>query len=381
MLGAGSALAQSQAINGTIEGVIRDSTGAALPGVTVTVTNPERGLSRTVVTDETGRYRAPLLPLGTYTVRAELTGFKVIERSGVSLSAGQTAQVNVTMQIGGLEETITVNADAVITDPLQIDLGRTITENEIKNLPNIARNTFNFALLQPNVTGFENEEFGATRMNANGSQMRTNYQIDGSSATQKNRAGLRMFQPSEIMVQEVQVVTSGFAPEFGQTTGMVYNAVTPSGTNEFNGSASYRFRRDPFAARPHLLAADAPKPDLKVDNFTAAIGGPILRDRAFFYAGYERLVNDLSAGRVITVTGEDASLLGLSSDALGNGVIPAVQSVDMLILKSDVQLNPAHRLSGRWSLFKNSTPENIGGGLSTREIESGRRSSSLEQPM
>ena len=217
------------------------------------------------------------------------------------------------------------------------------------------------------MTGYENEEFGATRMNANGSQMRTNYQIDGGSATQKDRAGLRMFQPSEIMVKEVKVITSGFAPEFGQTTGMVYNAVSPSGTNDLAGSASYRFRRKSFAARPFLLAPTAPKPDLKVDDFYGTFGGPIVKDKLHFYLGYERLKNDLSAGRVITVTPQTAATLGLSAQALGDGVIPAIQTVDMLIGKLDYQINAQHRLSARYSVFKNSTPENVGGGLNTRE--------------
>ena len=364
----GVAWAQSQAINGNIEGVVRDTSGAVLPGVTVTVTHVATGATRVVVSDGSGTYRAALLPLGTYQVRAELQGFRSVERTGVSLSAGQTAVISFQLSVGGIEEVVQVTADSAIAEPARIDLGRTISSVEIKNLPNVARNTFNFALLQPNVTGYENEEFGATRMNANGSQMRTNYQIDGSSATQKDRAGLRMFQPSDIMVEEVKVITSGFAPEFGQTTGMVYNAVTPSGTNQFRGQGSYRFRRKSFSARPFTLASTAPKPDTKVDNFTVALGGPIVRDRAHFYAGYEYLRNDLSAGRVITVSQETASALGLKAEALGDGVIPAVQSVKMLIAKTDVQLNPAHRLSARWSLFQNTTPENIGGGLSTREI-------------
>lgn len=364
------AAAQSQAINGTIEGVVRDASQAVLPGVTVTVINRDTGAQRVVVTDATGTYRAAVLPLGTYRLTAELPGFKTVERTGISLSAGQTAVVNLSMAVGGVTEVVEVTADTPVADPARIDLGRTIGEEEVKNLPNVSRNLYNFALLQPNVTGYENEEFGATRMNANGSQMRTNYQIDGSNATQKNRAGLRMFQPSEIMVREVKVVTSGFAPEFGQTTGMVYNAVTPSGTNQFSGQGSYRFRRQDFAARPFLLSDDAPKPDLQVDNFTAVLGGPIVRDRAHFYVGYERLENDLSAGRVITVDPAAATTLGLSSDALGNGVIPAVQTVNMFIAKADAEINNANRFSLRWSVFENTTPENIGGGLNTREVAS-----------
>jgi len=232
--------AQSQAINGTIEGIVKDTSGAVLPGVTVTVTNTDTGAERVLVTNVSGSFRAPLLPLGAYKIVFELSGFRTFERTGVTLSAGQTAVVNATMQVGALEETITVTGESSIAEPGRINLGRTIGEVEIRNLPLVARNPYNFALLQPNVTGFENAEFGATRMNANGTQMRTNYQMDGSNTTQKNRAGLRMFQPSEVMIKEVQVITAGFAPEFGQTTGMVYNAITPSGTNRIRGSASYR---------------------------------------------------------------------------------------------------------------------------------------------
>lgn len=371
---AGGAYAQSQAINGTIEGVVRDTSAAVLPGVTVTVINENTGAQRVVVTDAAGTYRAAILPLGTYRVKAELQGFRRVERTGITLSAGMTALIDFELSVGGVAEVVQVTADAAIASPAKIDLGRTIGSIEIQNLPNVARNTYNFALLQPNVTGYENEEFGATRMNANGSQMRTNYQIDGSTATQRDRAGLRMFQPSEVMVEEVKVTTNGFAPEFGQTTGMVYNTITPSGTNRFKGSASYRFRRKSFSARPFLLSPTAPKPDTKVDNFLGAIGGPVARDRTHFYLGYERHVNDLSANRVITVTPATAQVLGLSPDALGDGVIPAIQTVNMFIAKVDHQINPAHRLSARWSFFNNSTPENVGSTTqnvpNTREIAS-----------
>ena len=187
-----------------------------------------------------------------------------------------------------------------MTDPGKIDLGRTIGEAEVRNLPLVARNPYNFAFLQPNVTGYENEEFGVPRINANGTQMHTNYQIDGNTNTEKDRAGLRLLPASEIMVREVKLITSGFAPEFGQTTGMVYNAITPSGSNDMHGSASYRFRRKGMSARPFFLSPTAPKPDTHVDDYTATLGGPIVKDKWFYYAGYEYVSRDLSADRVIT---------------------------------------------------------------------------------
>ena len=110
-----------------------------------------------------------------------------------------------------------------------------MSDLEVHNLPLVARNPYNFALVQPGVTGIENVEFGVPRLAANGAAMRINYQIDGNTNTEKDRAGLRLLPMSEVMIQEVKVVTTGFAPEFGQTMGMVYNAVTPSGTNTFKG--------------------------------------------------------------------------------------------------------------------------------------------------
>src|SRR5947209_2801734 len=234
--------AQSQAINGSIEGLVRDGTGAPVPGATVTVTNTDTGEQRSLTTDSDGRYRAVLLSLGAYRVKAELKGFKTIERTGFTLRAGQTAVIDLTMEVGGVEEVVTVSGEAPVADPGKIDLGRTIGEAEVRNLPLIARNPYNFAFLQPNVTGYENEEFGVPRINANGTQMHTNYQIDGNTNTEKDRAGLRLLPISEVLVREVKVVTNGFAPEFGQTTGMVYNAITQSGTNNLSGSGSYRFK-------------------------------------------------------------------------------------------------------------------------------------------
>ena len=110
-----------------------------------------------------------------------------------------------------------------------------MSDLEVHNLPLVARNPYNFALVQPGVTGIENVEFGVPRLAANGAAMRINYMIDGNTNTEKDRAGLRLLPMSEVMIQEVKVVTTGFAPEFGQTMGMVYNAVTPSGTNTFQG--------------------------------------------------------------------------------------------------------------------------------------------------
>ena len=358
------ASAQATAVNGNIEGIVRDTTGAPLPGVAVTVTNTDTGSARTSVTNEDGVYRAILLPLGRYRIVAELQGFKTFEQQGVTLSAGQTALINVELSVGSVSETVTVTSESPIAEPGKIDLGRTIGENEIRNLPLVSRNPYNFAFLQANVTGYENNEFGVPRINANGTQMRTNYQIDGNTNTEKDRAGLRMLPVSEVLVREVKVITNGFAPEFGQTTGMVYNAITPSGTNNLDGSASFRFRRNAMSSRPFFLAPTAIKPDTEVNDVTLTLGGPVVKDKWHYYGAYEYVDRSLiTGGQVITVTPSAAQTLGI--DLPSSGVIPAHQKVNFLFGKTDYQLNTANRLSARYFLFKNFSLSNIAGGQNT----------------
>src|SRR3954462_10064451 len=356
--------AQSQAINGTIEGTITDQSGAAVPGVSVTVTNVDTGDSRTVVSNEAGVYRAPLLPLGRYRVSAELQGFRKFEQQGLTLSAGQSAVINISLTVGNMSEAITVTSESPVAEPGKIDLGRTIGETEVRNLPLVSRNPYNFAFLQANVTGYENNEFGVPRINANGSQMHTNYMLDGNTNTEKDRAGLRMLPVSEVLVREVKVITNGFAPEFDQTTGMVYNAITPSGTNDVHGSASFRFKRNPFSATPFFLAPNARKPDTEANDVTATLGGPIKTDKWHYYGAYEFVDRSLiTGGQVITVTPTNAAALGLTIPE--SGVIPAHQKVNFAFGKTDYQFNAANQLSVRYFLFKNFSAQNVGAGLTT----------------
>ena len=182
---AAPALAQSQAANGTIEGTVLDSSGGVLPGATVTITNVDTGAERVVVSNDKGLYRAPLLTLGTYKVMAELQGFKKFEGTDIKLSVGQTSVVNATLSIGTVSETITVSSsDIPALDVARIDIGHTMTDLEVHNLPLVARNPYNFALVQPGVTGIENVEFGVPRLAANGAAMRINYMIDGNTNTE-----------------------------------------------------------------------------------------------------------------------------------------------------------------------------------------------------
>lgn len=356
------AAAQSTAINGSIEGVISDESGAVLPGVTVTVTNLDTGDTRVVVTNESGLYRAPLLPLGRYKVEAELQGFKKLEQTGINVSAGQTAVISIKLGVGAVTETISVTADAPLVDLGKIEQGRTLTEAEIKTLPLTSRNPYNFALLQPGVTGNENSEFGATRVVANGAMVRVNYQIDGNNNTQKDRAGLRQMPMSEVMIREVKVVTTGYAPEFGQTMGLIYNAITPSGTNTFKGQGSYRFQRQSMVAFPFFFVGprtDDTKPPTDVNVYTVDLGGPVKKDRTHFFGGFERTQRNLAGLSVITIAPANAAVLGIPDERFQDRRADAKFAIG----KIDHQLNASNRVTLRYLYFDQTIFNNVGGGL------------------
>ena len=166
------------------------------------------------------------------------------------MTTGQTATVDLYLPAGEVQEVVTVSSDTSVADAGKIDLGRVMNSREVQNLPLVSRNPYNFALLQANVTGRPSRGNPFPTVNANGYLRRINYQLDGNNNTQADRAGVRLMFISETFVNEVQLVTNGFAPEFGNTPGVIMNVVTPSGTNTTSGSVSYRFRRPSFYSRP-----------------------------------------------------------------------------------------------------------------------------------
>ena len=363
--------AQSQALNGQIEGVVTDSTGAAVPNASVTVKNIETGTERQLTSGADGVYRAPLLPLGTYQVTVEASNFKRLVRDGITLTTGQTATVDLSLQTGDVSATVNVTSDAPIADAAKIDVGRVMNAREVQNLPLVSRNPYNYSLLQANVTGRPNSEFGVPRINANGYARRTNYQLDGNNNTQADRNGIRLMPISEIFVSEVQLVTNGFSAEFGNTPGLIMNAVTPSGTNSFHGSTSYRFRRTPLYARPFFYNSVRDLPKNKADDFTVAVGGPIIKDRVQFYTGYEYVKRGLAVepGRLVTISSANQAALiaaGVSASAFVPA-IPTQQNAHFFIVRADTQLTEKNRLTGRFNYFKNLTTSNTGGGINTLE--------------
>src|SRR5689334_12971635 len=297
---------QAAAINGELTGTIVDPSGAPVATAKVNAINTGTDYQQSTTTTSAGLYRLPVLPIGEYSLTVQANGFATYKQSGIRLNAGSTATVDVKLQLQGVTTEVLVSAAAPIVDPGRTDQGSTLSSNAVLNLPLVSRNPLNFILDQPNVSGHSNTEFGVPRkVDANGFNDRINYQIDGSNNVESDRAGIRLLPISQTWVQEVQSVNNGFAPEFGNTVGTVFNTITRSGTNAFHGEGGYLFRRTPMSARPALLPESAPAPEVNVDSFFGNAGGRIHRHRLFFFVGAEHLKRDHPAP--VTVPAETLS--------------------------------------------------------------------------
>ena len=295
--------AQSTAINGTIEGVARDATGAVLPGVTIHVANLDTGAQRTVTTGVDGGFRALLLPLGTYTVRAEMQGFKAAERTGVKLSAGQTATLNFTLEVGGVQEVVSVSGEAADRGAGQ-DRPRPHDQRggDQEPAPGLAQPV---QLRVPAGQRHRVRERGVRRAAHQRQRHPDAHQLPDRRQHQHREGPGRPAPAAGVGGHgqggqgHHQRLRPRVRPDHGHG---LQRGDALRDANQLSGSASFRFRRKDFSEKPFFLAATAPKPDTNVNNWTATLGGPIVKDRTHFYLGYEYVDRDLSADRVITVS-------------------------------------------------------------------------------
>ncbi len=381
LLGVANAYPQSQALDGQIEGSVVDQNGAAVTGARVSATNTGTGLSRIAATDASGVYRIPLLPLGTYRLVADAQNYETAIRDGLTLATGQIVTLDFTLTPGEPHATVTVMADSPIADTGKTDLGRVMTAYETESLPLVARNPYNFVLQQANVNGRPSRGFQFPNISANGYLRRVNYLLDGNTATQADRAGVRLIQVSETFVKEVQLVSNAFAPEFGNTPGLIMNVVTPSGTNEIQGSAAYMFRLPSFYSRPFNYSSSQPLPENRVNNVALKLGLPIMTDRWHLYGGYEQILRDdtVLPNRLLTITeANKAQLIAAGLPAsIFPPAIPTLERGRFMVLRTDLQLNPAHRLALRLNNSNLFVENFIQGGLNT--LERSTDTSSVDQ--
>jgi hypothetical protein len=287
----GSALAWGQVTYGEITGMVTDATKAVIPGVEVVATNTGTGVSRNALSESTGLYRIPLLPPGTYTVKATMTGFKTAVRQGITLSVGQVARVDLTLEVGNISETVTVSGEASPVDTEQGRVSTLVDSKKILDMPLNGRNIYSLMTLapgsvnttstiqEPGAGGIDNLDTASVnggRANFNG------FWLDG--VTNTGLSGGSSFAPTVDSIQEFRMETLNFSAEFGVSAGSVVNVVSKSGTNSFHGTGYEVLRNDNADAREFF---DTTKPEFKRNQFGASLGGPIVKNSTFFFATYE----------------------------------------------------------------------------------------------
>jgi Carboxypeptidase regulatory-like domain/TonB dependent receptor len=359
-LAASLAWGQSQSINGTIRGQVTDATGVPVAAADITVTNDDTGFTRDVKTDSGGLYVAPDLPLGAYTVTVQSSGFAPVSNKGIRIEAGTSAVVNEQLHPGTVTTQVEVTGDAPVIEPARFDIGATIDPRETANIPLSSRNPYNFVLFQPGVSGIPNQELGIPDyVNTNGLVDRVNYELDGMQDTETDEYGLRLFAISQVYVNEVQTVSNAFAPEFGNTDGNIYNAITGSGTNSVHGMLQYIWRPSAANSRPMLLSATQPTPDSTLSNPSANVGGPIIKNKLFYYGAYEYILRGEPSP--ITITPTNAAEIGLPASQLGTA--PEVEHAQFVDVRADWNISAKNSAFVRYNYFKNEFPYNsdVGG--------------------
>jgi outer membrane receptor protein involved in Fe transport len=326
----------------TLRGKVTDQQGAVLPGATVTARQTETNTVRTGVSNETGQYYVPSLPAGSYEISIELQGFSTSKRA-LTLRVGQEASADFTMAIGAMSETVQVTGAAALVETTTA-LGSMIDRKEIDNLPTIDRNFAGLAQMAPGVSssGGGSMGFGA----AGQRQYQNQIFVDGATNAQQFYGTQAESVPQD-WVQEFQVMTSGYSAEFGQATGGVLNVITRSGSNIFQGRGygfyrSSKWDQGPFAGRfvnnePVFL--DAPPP-YHNSRFGGFLGGPLMKDRLFFFGGVESYTNNQSA--ILSIS-DYWRAQGLAS------VIPAENTNRVYMGKVDANISQKTRLSLRQS--------------------------------
>ena len=293
------ALAIAQA-TGSITGQVTDVSGSVLPGVTVEVTSEGTAQTRAVVTGANGFYTVPLVQPGRYAIKATLQGFRVTVREGVTVSVTSTARVDLQLEVGQIEESITVQAEAPLVETANATMGIVIDEKKVVDLPLNGRNFTQLGTLIPGVVappsglggqtgdatpgGFGNATGG---FNVNGQRNQSNnFLMDGAANNDTFNTGF-VLRPPPDAIQEFKILTHGYTAEYGRNAGSVVNVVTKSGTNTWSGSAWEFNRDDSLQARNFFAPSSQAKPKLQQNQFGAALGGPLVKNALFTFGYYE----------------------------------------------------------------------------------------------
>jgi hypothetical protein len=318
LLGASAAFAQSQSNAADLQGYVRDPSGAAVTGATVTVRNAATNFSRDVTTNDEGYYQITNLPPGNYEVTVESSGFSKGRIPSVTLTVGQRADLDIPLSVGSVGATVDIStAEVALVESSSTTVSNTIDQRRINDLPINERSATGFALTLSTVGRDNGRPIGpapTSGLNIGGQRGRsTLVQVDGADFTD-NSVNAARSTVSQEAVQEYQVATNSYAPEFGRATGGIVNVVTKSGSNDFRGNVFGFLRHKSIQARNGLapIIDNDPnkKPGFTRVQYGATLGGPIVKDRTFFFTSFEQrrrqesgfFTSNLTAGQTSSIT-------------------------------------------------------------------------------
>ena len=300
----------AQSVGASLQGTVYDPSGAVIPGVQIDIRNVETGASRTLTTDEGGHWREPVLQPGEYELRVSTSGFQTIVRKGINLTVGQDAVVDSRLELGKTGSEVNVIADAERINLVSGAVSGLVDEKQMRDLPLNGRSFQQLALLQPGVNAVNaggNDPVGGRtpKISINGARPeQSSFLLDGTDINDvynKTPGSVGGVLLGVEAVLEFQVLTNSYSSEFGRSAGGVINAVTRAGTNQFHGSAFEFLRNSHLDAKNFFDQPTQPIPPFKRNKFGGVVGGPIRRDKTFFFGSFESLIDRLGLTGVTSV--------------------------------------------------------------------------------
>ncbi len=363
--------AQSRATGADLRGAVRDESAGAIAGATVTVTSAETNTVRTARTDAGGRYFIGALPPGLYRIAVEMTGFTSQQREAVTLHLGQALDLDFTLSLAGRGENVTVTEEVGLIDTQRTAVSSVVGQAQIEGLPINGRNFMSFSVITPGVTLDNTPQQGASAtsgLSFTGQRARSNnIMVDGLDNNDPIVGSVRATFSQEA-VREFQVLTNSFSAEFGKASGGVVNIVTRSGSNDLHGNAFFFLRDDALNAKDHFEEFDVfgqpitrDKAPFSQKQYGATLGGPLRKDKSFFFLSFERL--EIAANNFVTISDADAAVLNRAGFPVQPGANPYDFNDTLVLGKVNQYWNSNHNLvlRGNYSHRKNQNIEPFGG--------------------
>ena len=324
-----------QGTGGRILGRVADPSGAVLSSVKVIATNDATGITHDASTNDTGDYVFPDLPVGTYSLAFDLTGFKKAIRHGIALDVNQVITLNMAMQLGAAQEVVDVTSEAPLVETSSTQLGAVVNNRSVNELPLNARDTYQFLQLQPGVqsqlgssggTFYGSSDAGAVSVNG-GRGRSNNFSVNGGDANDAF-VNLPTVQPTPDAIEEFRVISNTFDAEYGRNSGAVVNVITKSGTNQWHGDIYEYFRNTVLNAQGFFNTV---KPQENQNQFGGTFGGPLKKDRTFFFVSYEgRRVRQGISGQTVIVPNSQERAGNFANDTQFSGSITDQFAADAL---------------------------------------------------